>query len=109
MNWLKCGKTTACCLALVLLLMMLLVSLPALTATPIGKSTKALRLATPVLLELLLRLDELDLLLDDELTTELELTAELATELTTELDELLNILDRVDDLLELDALAPTMP
>lgn len=99
----KCGNTTACCLALVPLLIMLLASLPALTATPIGKSASAFKLATPVLLELLVVVAADDELLLDTAMEELLLVVDealftlLAEPLTTELAILLD-----DDV-------PTMP
>lgn len=60
-NWLKLGNTTACCCAEVPLLIMLLFSLPALTATPIGKLTRVFKPAVELLteeLELVFTLDE---------------------------------------------------
>jgi hypothetical protein len=96
---------------------MLLFSLPALTATPIGKLAKAFKLVTPLAKELeelrdeleieelleLLDKDELRELLEiDELRDELETDKlELLEELETELlDELLEL--EIDELLELE-------
>jgi len=82
-NWLKFGNTTACCCALVLPLMMLLFSLPALTATPIGKLTSDFK---PVAVLLATELLELDLTLEELVAIELDVFT-LDEELTTELDD----------------------
>jgi hypothetical protein len=89
---------------------MLLFSLPAFTATPIGKFAKAFKLVTPLAKELLeellelLDMDELrelleiDELLDELETDELELLEEL--EIEELLEELLEL--EIDELLELE-------
>ena len=84
---------------------MLLFSLPAFTATPIGKLASAFKLVTPLTIELEELRDELLELLDrDELRDELEIDELLELLDKDELRELLEIDELRDELLELEIL-----